>query len=100
MSFSIQITDIAYDELRTIKSFYRRQIVDAIDEQLAHEPTTETKNRKILMGIRPDFEHEPPVWELRVGQYRVYYDINEEAKAVLVRAVRQKPPHKTTEQIV
>jgi len=51
MSFTIQITDIAYDELRTIKSFYRRQIVDAIDEQLTNEPTTETKKRKILMGI-------------------------------------------------
>ena len=53
----------------------------------------------MLTGLQPDFEHDPPVWELRVGQYRVYYDVSEELKAVVVRAVREKPPHTITEQI-
>lgn len=100
MSYAIEFTDLASDELLAIKKFYRERIVDAVDKQLTYEPTVETKNRKILSGFQPDFEHEPPVWELRVAQYRVLYDVDEEGKTVMVRAVRQKPPHKTTEQIV
>ncbi len=100
MLYSIDIADVAYQELQSIKLFYRRQIIHAIDEQLLHEPTTETKNRKVLAGMQANFEHELPIWELRVGQYRVYYDVNEELQAVTIRAVRQKPPHMTTEQIV
>ena len=46
------------------------------------------------------WEHVPPVWELRIGQYRVFHDVNEKAKHVTVRAVRHKPAHKTTEEIL
>jgi len=41
-----------------------------------------------------------PIWELRVGEFRVFYDVDEEAQTVFVRAVRHKPPHKTTEEIL
>ncbi|HEY2881672.1 MAG TPA: type II toxin-antitoxin system RelE/ParE family toxin [Pirellulales bacterium] len=100
MPYTIEITDLAFNELAEIKKFYREQIVEAIDNQLLNQPTVETKNRKVLIGIQPDFEHDPPVWELRVGQYRVFYDVNEELKVVFIRAVRNKPPHKTTEKII
>jgi mRNA-degrading endonuclease RelE of RelBE toxin-antitoxin system len=100
MPFTIAITEPAYDELQAIKSFYRTQIIDAIDEQLTHEPTVETRNRKILIGFQSNFKHGDPVWELRVGQYRVYYDVSEESMTVIVQAIRKKPPHMTTEQIV
>jgi len=99
MPYTIGVTDVAYHELHTIRPYYRRRIVDAIDKQLVHEPTVETRNRKLLIGFRPEFEHENPVWELRVGEYRVYYDVSEESMTILVRAVRKKPPHTTTEQI-
>ena len=100
MPYAIEITDVAYDELVGIKAFYRRQIIDAIDVQLVSEPMTQTRNRKILIGVQLNFEHELPIWERRVGQYRVDYDVNEESLTVSIRAVRQKPPHTTTEQSV
>ena len=100
MSYSIEFTDLAVDELEAIKKFHRQRIIDAVERQLVHSPTTETKNRKILAGIELDFEHRIPVWELRVGQFRVLYDVSQELKLVTVRAVREKPPHKTTEQII
>lgn len=100
MPYTIEIADAAYNELQAVKAYNRRQIVDAIDKQLVIEPTVETKNRKVLIGIQPNFEHGEPVWELRVGQYRVYYDVSEESKTVHIRAVREKPPHVATEQIV
>jgi hypothetical protein len=44
-------------------------VFDAVDEQLAHEPGVETRNRK---PMRPN-----PIspWELRIGDLREYYDI-------------------------
>ena len=63
-------------------------------------PGRETRNRKILAGLVPLWEHLPPVWELRIGEYRVFYDVDEKTRRVMVRAVRHKPPHKTTEEII
>jgi hypothetical protein len=56
--------------------------LDTVDEQLMHQPTVETRNRR---PMRPN-----PLapWELRVGQLRVYYDIEEEPEMVVhIRAV-------------
>jgi mRNA-degrading endonuclease RelE of RelBE toxin-antitoxin system len=40
------------------------------------------------------------VWELRVGTYRVFYDVEESERRVIVRAVRRKLPGNTTEDIL
>jgi mRNA-degrading endonuclease RelE of RelBE toxin-antitoxin system len=37
---------------------------------------------------------------VRIGEYRVFYDVDEETSTVTIRAVRSKPPHKTTEEIL
>ena len=65
----------------------RQQIIllDSVDKQLLHQPTVETRNRK---PMRPN-----PVapWELRVGNLRVYYDVEEEPEPVVfIRAVGVK----------
>jgi mRNA-degrading endonuclease RelE of RelBE toxin-antitoxin system len=100
MPYSITFSPAAFAELADIKAYYRGPIVAAIDEQLANQPTVETRNRKMLIGLYPPFEHQEPVWELRVGTFRVYYDVNEDMHEVTVRAVRNKPLHSTTEQIL
>jgi len=43
-----------------------------------YQPTVETRNRKIM---RPN-----PLapWELRIGQLRVYYDVEEEPEPVVI----------------
>ena len=53
-----------------------------------------------VLGLTPPWEHVEPVWELRVGEFRVFYDVSEEESRVIVRAIRRKPPHKTTEEIL
>lgn len=60
----------------------------------------QTRNRKLLVGLRPPWDQELPVWELRVGDYRVFYDVQEQPSLVTVRAIRFKLPHKTTEEIL
>jgi mRNA-degrading endonuclease RelE of RelBE toxin-antitoxin system len=77
-----------------------REILDKIQEQLSRQPIRETRNKKILEGLQPPWKHRQPMWELRVGEYRVFYDVDPEENRVMVRALRHKPPHRTTEEIL
>jgi len=56
--------------------------LDTVDEQLVHQPKVETRNRK---PMRPN-----PLapWELRIGDLRVYYDVEEDPTPVVyIRAI-------------
>jgi len=99
-AYEIEITDLAAEELRDIRVFDRRRVVDAIRKQLTHQPTVTTRNRKRLDAAVPDFEHTLPIWELRVGEYRVFYDVDESSHSVYVRAIRRKKPDQATEDII
>jgi mRNA-degrading endonuclease RelE of RelBE toxin-antitoxin system len=88
------------EDLTTFRAYDRKQLLDQIEQQLSHEPTHETRNKKMLRGLTPPWEHVQPIWELRINEYRVFYDADEVAGQVVVRAVRRKPPHKTTEEIL
>lgn len=98
--YAIEVTDLAIEELSNIRAFERRPILEAIRQQLTYEPAITTRNRKLLKSLIPRFESVPPIWELRIGAYRVFYDVNEEEKIVYIRAIRQKTPEQTTEDIV
>ena len=79
---------------------HRARLLDAIEAQLLNEPTRPTRNRKLLVNLIPPWTAEPPIWELRVGDYRIFYDVAEEEAMVYVRAIRRKPAGKTTEDIL
>ncbi len=100
MAYAINLFGTAARELKELRVFDQRRIVDAMAGQLRDEPTVATRNRKCLLGVTPSFEHEPPVWELRVGDFRVFYDVDAEAQVVRVRAVRRKARGQTTEDIL
>jgi mRNA-degrading endonuclease RelE of RelBE toxin-antitoxin system len=99
MAYDIELTDLAVQELKAIRVFERRRIVDEVKRQLSHNPLSATRNRKRLEAASPRFQHVPPIWELRVGDYRVFYDVDEQGRKVYVRAVRLKQPGQTTEDI-
>jgi mRNA-degrading endonuclease RelE of RelBE toxin-antitoxin system len=98
--FRIQLSEGVEDDLKRISRHHRNRILDAIEEQLAHEPTVSTRNRKLLVNLVPPWEAVSVVWELRIGDYRVFYDVNETKAEVYIRAVRKKPHGKTTEEIL
>ena len=87
-------------DLDALRSGERRLVLDGIQRRLRHEPTRPTKHVKRLRKLLPPFEHVPPIWQLRIGEHRVFYDVDEVEKVVSVRAVRRKPPHMTTEHIL
>jgi mRNA-degrading endonuclease RelE of RelBE toxin-antitoxin system len=69
--YEIQFAATARGHLRGLTGRDRVTTVAAIEAQLSHEPLIETRNRKRL---RPN-----PLapWELRVGNIRVFYDVDE-----------------------
>jgi mRNA-degrading endonuclease RelE of RelBE toxin-antitoxin system len=100
MPYTIEYAESVSDDLADLRTFRRKSILDAIEDQLQHEPAKQTRNRKMLVGLIPPWEHVVPIWELRIGEYRVFYDVDEEVAVVTIRAIRRKPPHKTTEEVL
>lgn len=98
--YEIEYAEGVAKDLENLRAFERKQILDTIEKQLKHEPTRQTRNRKTLEGLTPPWEHVEPVWALRVGKYRVFYDVNAETMVVMIRAIRRKRPGKRTEDIL
>jgi prevent-host-death family protein len=85
--FTLRLAELAREHLAELRPFHRNRILDAIDAQLTSKPTVETARRKVLVGATPSFEHVQPVWQLRVGDFRVIYDVDGRDRVVTVRAV-------------
>ena len=98
--YDVRYAEDVANDLKRLRAAQRTQIFDSIEAQLTYQPTEQTRNRKILVGLVPPWEHEEPVWQLSIGQFRVFYDVDEAAAVVTIRAIRHKPPHKTTEGIL
>jgi mRNA-degrading endonuclease RelE of RelBE toxin-antitoxin system len=98
--FEIRFAEGIEADLRNIRIYYRNQILDEIEKQLAHEPDTRTRNRKLLENLIPPWQTVEPIWELRDGEYRVFYDVSPTESVVYVRAVRRKPRGTKTEDIL
>lgn len=82
--FKIELTENASDDLRFLRKSDRRHIVAEMERYLSSEPLAPTLRRKPL---RPNPLAE---WELRIGDFRVFYDVEEPANIVVVRAVGWK----------
>lgn len=73
------------------------RILDEIERLLGIEPTVETRRRKRLVGLAAPWQNVRPIWQLRIGEYRIFYDVDESTRLVSVRAIRRKG-RKTTEE--
>jgi hypothetical protein len=89
MPYSIRFDDATNDHFERLTPRQRALVLDAIEHQLAHQPTLETRNRKPMQADKPGFI---APWELRVaGDLRVYYDVPEgPAPIVLIVALGVK----------
>src|SRR2546430_1414068 len=84
MPYGIIFEPDAVEHLQACSARNRATVLDQVERQLSHEPGLETRHRKRL---RPN-----PLapWELRVGNLRVFYDIQEETSCVRIVAVGRK----------
>ena len=96
--YRIEIHEDAEVELEDLRAYDRIRLLDEIEEQLTYEPTKITRRKKILEALEPPWDQLGPIWQLRVGDYRVFYDVFERKKLIIVRAVRRKLSHRTTDE--
>jgi mRNA-degrading endonuclease RelE of RelBE toxin-antitoxin system len=79
--FQIVYMPDARDHLRGLSAVERVTILDAVDEMLVHEPTVETRHRKALRS------NLIAGWELRVGDFRVFFDVRVDDMIVAISAI-------------
>ena len=88
MNFEFVFSRIAKEGLASLRKFDQTLIREALVDQLQSQPTVETRNRKRL---RPNQLAE---WELRVGKYRVFYDVDDKQELVRIIAIGYKVGNK------
>ena len=79
--FDIEFTPEANEDLKSFRKFEQQEIIDGIQKQLKHEPTVETRNRR---NLRPNKVAE---WEVRIGRFRVLYNVDDGAEIVSIEAI-------------
>lgn len=84
MKYTIEVTEEAKIDLSYFTAHERKMILTNIREQLSAEPFKETRNRKPLR------QNPIAAWELRVGIYRIFYDVHQEIVTVGVVSVGYK----------
>jgi mRNA-degrading endonuclease RelE of RelBE toxin-antitoxin system len=84
MSFAVEFTKRARENMKMLRKREQQIVYDAIAIQLVNRPEHSTRNRKRLEdnALAP--------WELRVGNFRVFYDVDGETERVVVIAVGKK----------
>jgi mRNA-degrading endonuclease RelE of RelBE toxin-antitoxin system len=79
--YDIEFTPDVLDDLKAFRKFEQQKIISGIEIQLKYEPTVETRNR---FQMRPNDVAE---WELRLGKYRVFYDVEETIHIVTIEVI-------------
>jgi mRNA-degrading endonuclease RelE of RelBE toxin-antitoxin system len=78
MRFEILLAPRVARMLRALPARIRAEIRDALDTHLRHEPEKVSKSRiKRLKGMSK------PQYRLRVGEMRIFYDVEEQTVEVL-----------------
>jgi mRNA-degrading endonuclease RelE of RelBE toxin-antitoxin system len=98
--FAIVFSASAKNEFDALKTFDQRRVADAITAKLIFGPELPSHGKKNLGNEPANFTYVPPLWELRVAEWRVFYTASLDDKLVLVCGVRRKPPNLTTSQVL
>ncbi len=79
--YEIEFTVNALEDLQAFKKFEQQIIISGINTQLKYEPTVENRNR---FRMRPN---EVAEWELRLGKYRVFYQVEDVVQIVSIEVI-------------
>ncbi|MBI5302436.1 MAG: hypothetical protein HY868_09880 [Chloroflexi bacterium] len=79
--YEIEFTFEANEDLILFRKFEQKQILDETEHQLMYEPNVATRNRKEMDP------NDVAGWELRIGKFRVFYNVDESTRTVSIEAV-------------
>ena len=89
-TYEIRYAGEAVDDLHGMRPFNRRQVLDGIELHLRHQPTFVSKSR-IKAMVQPFWSQ----YRLRIDDFRIYYDVNDEDRVVNVLRVLMKTTNQT-----
>jgi len=81
MRFDIEYSPDAVSQLQQLRRFDQVAVADAVEKALKHEPSAPSRHRKRMRSKIIS------TWELRIGDFRVYYDVDDQRRLVEVRAI-------------
>ncbi len=82
--YTINISPVAEEDLKSLRKFERIEVLEGMKTRLRHEPTVKTRNRK---RMEPN---ELAEWELRIGKFRVFYNVDTAALVVQIETIGVK----------
>lgn len=82
--YTIEYSMQALTDIGWFRKHEQSEVFDNVDQQLQFEPLIETRNRKRL---KPNATAE---WELRIGKFRVFYDVDTVVQIVAIERVAEK----------
>jgi len=88
--FQIEYSPEAAAEIEALRTFEARKIIDTIEHHLRHGPKTESRSR--IKKMRAPFWSE---FRLRIDDFRVYYDVDDQERLVRILRVLQKTTDST-----
>jgi mRNA interferase RelE/StbE len=91
-AFAIIFAEEALADIRSLRAFDQRKVVEGIETHLASDPTAVSRSRIKAMN--------QPFWSqyrLRVDDFRIYYDVDEPAHRIDVLRVLRKTNTSTPE---
>ncbi|HUO76270.1 MAG TPA: type II toxin-antitoxin system RelE/ParE family toxin [Thermodesulfovibrionales bacterium] len=85
MKYKIILAPEAVQDLKLLDAYQRAKIKDFIEVHLRHEPAKSSKGRiKRLRGLRR------PQYRLRIDDFRIFYDIDEDRVEILAIILKSK----------
>jgi mRNA interferase RelE/StbE len=78
MPYEIRYSIEAIEQLKKLRTFDSTAILDQIEQVLSVNPTAVSKSR--IKRLR---KPAPTQYRLRVGEFRVFYDVTEEAVLII-----------------
>jgi len=79
--YKINLLPTAQEDLKSLRKFEQKEVLRGVKKQLRYGPTVETRNRKQLDP------NELAEWELRMGRFRVFYNVKPEVRVVHIEAI-------------
>lgn len=93
MPFQLIYSNKARSAIKSLRAFERQQIVTAVETHLRYQPTNTSRSR-IKKMTQPFWSQ----YRLRVGDYRVYFDVDEASNTVDILHVIHKASDTTLEE--
>lgn len=91
--YEIDYAEEAVSDIGAMRAFDRTKVLDVVEEHLTYQPTTVSKSR-IKAMLQPFWSQ----YRLRADEYRIYYDVDEESRAVHILRVLMKGTEPTPEE--